>query len=531
MRERKEKQKILHWADQIARQIIAAKGDKKSYTGASGITPSGTVHIGNFREIISTELVVRALRCLGKKVRFVYSWDDYDVFRKVPANMPKQDFLKTYLRKPIVDIPDPYCEEESFAKHNEVLVEKSLCIVGINCDFIYQHKKYRNGDYAKQIIHTLKHMEEIREILNKYRDTPLAETWLPVTVFSKKLGNDKIKNLRWNGKKTLQYELEDGTTEETDIAKDGNVKLLWRVDWPMRWAYEHIDFEPGGKDHSTVGGSYDTGKEIVRIFGWEAPLYYQYNFVSVKGASGKISSSAGNVITLQDCLEVYEPEIIRWLFAGTRPNAEFAISFDTDVIKIYEDFDKCERIYYGVHEMKNEKELANQKRIYELSMIDEKKPAKQMPFQPGFRHLTNIILQNEMDLNKTISYYETQLKNERDKGRLRARAICAKNWIDKYAPDDFRFSINKTVPEEVKKKLSNVQKTAMHELAKQLTKKEWESKDLHDECYIIIKNHKLDTKDFFTACYQVLINKDRGPKLAAFLIEIKDRAIHLLKSV
>ena len=67
-----------HWADIYADKIIREKGDKEIYTCASGITPSGTVHIGNFREIISVELVVRALRAKGKNVRFIYSWDDYD---------------------------------------------------------------------------------------------------------------------------------------------------------------------------------------------------------------------------------------------------------------------------------------------------------------------------------------------------------------------------------------------------------------------------------------------------------------------
>ena len=90
----KEKTILNHWADQTAEKIIRERGDLDLYTCASGITPSGTVHIGNFREIISVELVVRALRDRGKKVRFIYSWDDYDVFRKVPENMPKKELLE-----------------------------------------------------------------------------------------------------------------------------------------------------------------------------------------------------------------------------------------------------------------------------------------------------------------------------------------------------------------------------------------------------------------------------------------------------
>ncbi|MGX8685625.1 MAG: class I tRNA ligase family protein, partial [Spirochaetales bacterium] len=94
-----------HWADITADRIIREKGEKDLYTCASGITPSGTVHIGNFREIISVDLVVRALKARGCNVRFIYSWDDYDVFRKVPKNMPQPELLETYLRKPITLVP------------------------------------------------------------------------------------------------------------------------------------------------------------------------------------------------------------------------------------------------------------------------------------------------------------------------------------------------------------------------------------------------------------------------------------------
>ena len=75
----------MFWADQIARRVVEKRGEKKRYTCAAGITPSGTIHIGNFREMITTDIVLRALRDLGKNVRYVYSWDDFDRLRKVPA--------------------------------------------------------------------------------------------------------------------------------------------------------------------------------------------------------------------------------------------------------------------------------------------------------------------------------------------------------------------------------------------------------------------------------------------------------------
>jgi cysteinyl-tRNA synthetase len=87
-------QEQLHWADSVAKKILKENQNNDSICCASGITPSGTVHIGNFREMITTELIVRALKKqTDKKVRFIYSWDDYDVFRKVPKNMPNQEML------------------------------------------------------------------------------------------------------------------------------------------------------------------------------------------------------------------------------------------------------------------------------------------------------------------------------------------------------------------------------------------------------------------------------------------------------
>ena len=163
---------LVHWSDITADRIIRQRGDKEEYTLASGITPSGIVHFGNFRETITVDLVANALRKRGKKVRFIFSWDDYDTFRKVPKNMPKQELLETYLFRPIVETPDPYEKEDSYAAHHEKAYEKQLNKVGIKVEPIYQAKKYRNGDYSDQIIETLKRSDEIRNILDEHRTSP-----------------------------------------------------------------------------------------------------------------------------------------------------------------------------------------------------------------------------------------------------------------------------------------------------------------------------------------------------------------------
>ena len=57
----------MYWADKLAEEIIRRKPDKEEYVCAAGISPSGSVHIGNFRDIATSYFVYRALLRKGKK--------------------------------------------------------------------------------------------------------------------------------------------------------------------------------------------------------------------------------------------------------------------------------------------------------------------------------------------------------------------------------------------------------------------------------------------------------------------------------
>ncbi|MCL2412124.1 MAG: lysine--tRNA ligase, partial [Treponema sp.] len=284
-----------HWADETAAKIILEKGEKELYTCASGITPSGSVHIGNFREIISVELVVRALRDKDKNVRFIYSWDDYDVFRKVPANMPKQDELKNYLRFPITMVPDPWERDSSYARYHEVDVETTLPKVGINPEYLYQAERYQASVYAEGIRKALEKREALKNILDKFRDEEhkIQGEWWPVSVFCEQCNKDETEIESWDGEWGLRYACNNcGCKERLNIKNAKGIKLLWRIDWPMRWGYEKVDFEPAGKDHHSHGGSFDTARLVSKeVYDWNAPITFRYDFIGTKGLPGKMSSS------------------------------------------------------------------------------------------------------------------------------------------------------------------------------------------------------------------------------------------------
>lgn len=518
----------LHWADIYADKIIREKGDKKQYTCASGITPSGTVHIGNFREIISVELVVRALREKCKNVRFIYSWDDYDVFRKVPKNMPEPELLETYLRKPITLVPDTTKRAENYARANEKDVEEILPEVGIFPEYLYQAERYRSSLYAEGMKKALEKKAEIIEILNKYRTEPLDDSWWPISVFSSFTDKDTTKILSWDGEYGITYVDEStGEKETIDIRNTPNTKLNWRIDWPMRWAREGVDFEPAGKDHHSEGGSFDTSKQIVELYDAKAPVSFQYDFISIKGRGGKISSSSGEVISLYDVLEVYTPEICRYLFVSTRPNSEFSISFDLDVLKIYEDYDNCERIYFDLLPVKQQRK-DKEKRIYELSQVDPDNIPKEPGYQITFRHLCNLLLLNSGDIEASLSSLVDITPFQLDK--LRKRAKCAWAWISQFAPEEFRWQLNDENTPLVD--LSDSQRAAVRDLLSSVENHldDTSEKEFSTYLYDAPKAHGIEPADFFPVVYKILISRDKGPKLAGFIKTCgKDKIVKILR--
>ena len=521
-----------HWADTTATRVIAQKGEKDVYTVASGITPSGTVHIGNFREVITVDLVARALRKLGKKVRFIYSWDDFDTFRKVPLNLPKQDMLKEELRRPICRVPDPRGVANTYAEYNIKMFEKDLPAMGISPEFLYQHVRYGAGMYAEQIRHALEQKDKIVEILNRFRTEPLESGWLPTAIYCEACDRDEMVYETYKGGWDYAYKCQSCNHEAvTDIRKTKNLKLNWRTDWPMRWFFEKVDFEPGGKDHSSDGGSYATGKLIVKeVWGQDPPVYLQYDFVSIKGGPGKMSSSSGNVVDLGQVLEIYSPEMVRWIFARQKTNTDFSIAFDEDVIKQHDEFDRFEEGVYKTLSNPTPKDM-NNLRTYELS-LPSGTITPEKPFRPGFRVLCNRLQICGGSPERALErYYLSDIKTPGDKESFLARAIRARNWLEKYAEEDFKYALNSKKRSDYP--IPEAMQAAVNSLKALVAKTDLaviDAKDLNQAIYDdAIHLHGLDSKEFFTVVYQLLINRDQGPRLPGFIKEIgREKVLDLL---
>lgn len=521
--------KDVHWADKAAENLIHKNPKKKLFTLAAGISPSGTVHIGNFRDLITAEAVSRALKDKGKKVRFLFSWDDYDRLRKIPKNISNN--FEKYIGLPYSKVPNPFEKTGSYAEHFEKELEKDIPTLGVNPEFIYQTKMYAAGKYKEGIIEAMKKRKQIALILADFRTQGFTEkeveNYYPLEIYCENCNKDFTKIESYDEKTNeVEYSCKCGNKNKINLKEKNIGKLQWKVDWAMRWKYEDVCFEPGGKDHSSPQGSYQVARRISKeVFDFEPPMYQPYDFIGLSGLSSKMSGSTGINISPGNLLNIYEPELLRWLFLRTLPTKQFDFCFDSEIIRQYDEFDR---------EQKNYKDLKeNKKRALELSKIKTKFIAKN---NISFRLIGNIgqITQGNI---KEVQRILKETGDKSNKDSIKRRLILSQNWISEFSPEN-KIELLKNGNEKYFKKLEKLEKQELINFFSNI-EDNWSLDKLTNLAYEVPKQDGLDEKqlrnrqrEFFKNVYMFLIGKETGPRLPTFLISIgKDKIKEISKSI
>jgi len=514
----------MHWSDEVALQLIDRNPDKDLFVLAAGISPSGIVHFGNFRDVATIYLVAKGLQKSGKKTKLLFSWDDYDRFRKVPKNLP-EDRIKEYegyIGNPCSEVPDPNGCHSSYAEHYEKEFEDSLVKIGMIFDVIrYQSDEYKSGRYREGIITALKNRKEIYDIMQDFKTQEHSNeervTYYPLSVYCNECGKDNTEITKLSDDCSIvNYKCTCGNVSEIDIYKQSNFKLPWKVDWPMRWMAEEIDFEPGGKDHASPQGSYQVSRIISeKIFNYKEPMFQGYEFIGIKGLTGKMSGSSGLSINLEELLRIYPPEIVWWIYAKKAPNEAFDISLGNDVPRIYGEFDKLYNKYYEDTDSLDE----NTKRVMDIILANTKKIVN-----PPFNILVTLysISNEKVDLIEEM-FQKIGMNFTVDD--LQDRLSKVSYWLKNYSPNmliklktepDFEYF--NTLDDEIKGWISSFcSLIKVNSNPDELTSKLYEipKKEFLDE-----KTNKSNQLLFFKAMYRLLIGQDRGPMLSTLILAL-----------
>ncbi|MEU7408839.1 lysine--tRNA ligase [Streptomyces sp. NPDC042638] len=564
------------WVSRFADEVIEEserRAPGKPVVVASGLSPSGPIHLGNLREVMTPHLVADEIRRRGRQVRHLISWDDYDRYRKVPAGIAGvDDSWAEHIGKPLTSVPAPKGSSyPNWAEHFKAAMTESLAELGVEFDGISQTAQYTSGAYREQILHAMRHRGDIDAILAQYRTKPKGKKpqqkavdeaeleaeegsgaaseddgssgsagYFPYKPYCGGCGKDLTTVTSYDDDSTeLAYTCTAcGFAETVRLSEFNRGKLVWKVDWPMRWAYEGVIFEPSGVDHSSPGSSFQVGGQIAPIFGGTQPIGPMYAFVGISGMA-KMSSSRGGVPTPADALKIMEPQLLRWLYARRRPNQSFKIAFDQEIQRLYDEWDKlAAKVAEG-------SALPGDVAAYTRAVGTAAGELPRTPRPLPYRTLASVADITAGHADQALRIL-SELDPEQPLGSLeevRPRYDKAEAWINAHVPADQRTIVRDEPDGELLKSLDEASAQSVRLLLDGLAE-HWSLDGLTHLVYGVPKVQagfpadatpkelpaeiKTAQRTFFALLYHLLVGRDTGPRLPTLLLAVGQERVRKL---
>jgi lysyl-tRNA synthetase class 1 len=466
----------------------------------TGYGPSGLPHIGTWNEVARTTFVRKAYGELtgGAATRLIAFSDDMDGLRKVPDNIPNAQLLAENLGKPLTRIPDPFGTHESFAQHNNAMLQRFLDRFGFDYEFLSATDCYTSGRFDEIIRKVLHGWEAIMGVMLPTLREDRRKTYSPVLPISPTSGRvlqvpvhviDAEAGL-------IGFDDEDGSRVQQS-AFGGLAKLQWKVDWAARWVALGVDYEMAGKD--LIDSVTQSGK-IARILGGRPPEGFNYEmFLDEKGE--KISKSKGNGLSLEE-----------WLRYGSQESLAFYI---------YREPRKAKSLHIGVIPRAVD-EYWQFRANYPKQPLDQKLgnpvhhihggkvPESTLPVTYGL--LLNLVslpgLHDKETAWKFVQRYAPGTSPESDP-ELDELIGLAVN----YARDFVVPTLQRRAPTEVESE-------ALRDLDSELSKlpPDADGEVIQHAVFEVGKRHPFDSlRAWFQALYETLLGSSQGPRMGSFI--------------
>lgn len=485
---------LPEWARSIAEEIRRARPGP--YTIATGVSPSGPIHLGNLREVFIADSVARALRERGEKARLIYIADSFDPLRKVYPFLPAA--YEAHVGKPLSEIPDPEGCCPSYAEHflkgldvlSDLEIEEgfdamwrpsSRTVLPLRSD-----RLYKEGRYSEAIRTALDRRDDLARIIAEVSTREVPEEWSPFMPICQRCGRLDRTSVTGHDATHADYTCRCGHSGRAPYAGGG--KLGWRIDWPARWKLLGVSVEPFGKDIGAAGGSHDTGVRIAReVFGFEPPHPIYFEHILLKGeAGGKLSKSAGRTLTARELLDIMPPRTLRALMTRTHPRK--AIRFDPG-LELMRDLD-------------------------DPSFLALLGPD---PARVPFGHMVTLV-QIAPDAGGLRAALARSGFGGVEPRAVEAQARRARNWLERWAPAEVKFSLRNELPAEARALAPEV-KRALGLLAENFDPGRG-AEALHNAIYDAAGKAGVAAQDLFRALYLAFLGQPSGPRAGWFLASL-----------
>jgi lysyl-tRNA synthetase class 1 len=562
------------WVARFADEVIAA-ADRyrpgKPIVCASGLSPSGPVHLGNLREVLTPHLVADEIRRRGVPCEHIISWDDYDRFRRVPATVDSS--WSEHVGKPLSHVPaPPGSEHANWADHFRAPLLTALEELGVEFRGISQTAMYTSGAYTDQVLLAMRERHRIDAILAQFRTKPrqaaagpgmsadeaamqslaLAGSgaadeddgassagYYPYKPYCQVCDRDLTTITGYDDETTvMSYTCACGHAATVKLSEFTHGKLVWKVDWPMRWAYEGVAFEPSGVDHTSPGSSYVVGGRIVGdVFGGTQPIGPMYAFVGIAGMA-KMSSSKGGVPTPAQALGIMEAPLLRWLYSRKRPSQSITVSFGQELQRMYDEWDSL------TVRVTADKAQPAEVAAYRRATSTADGPLPVTPIRLPFGTLASVYDVTTGEPGQLLRVLRDVAPDQDidSLDALQPRLDRAARWISTEIPAEQRTQVRTAPDADALAALDDEQRASVRLLLDGLAAA-WSLGGLTTLVYGVPKRMlglppdvkptpelRAAQRSYFVLLYRLLVGRDTGPRLPTLLLAIGQERVRALLS-
>ncbi len=515
------------WADTVADEILE-RDPTEPIVIKGGVSPSGVAHLGNFNEIMRGYFVAEVLRDRGYEVRQVFTSDDRDPLRKVPRKLANADgeivglgevdagALGRNLGKPYTDIPDPFGEADSYAAHFATLLAADADRLGVPVEMVSNTELYADGTFDPVVRTVLENVETAREVLGAYQDK-VDEEYVPFNPICEECGKvtETVTSIDLDAE-TVEYvctDMEAGDSTIEGCGHEGTAtfregKLPWRFEWPGQWDVLGVDFEPFGKDHAE--GSWPSGVDIAEtVLGIDPPVPMVYEWFTLNGAA--LSSSAGNIVTVPEILELLEPEVLRYFFALEPKKAR-----DLDLERLdqlVERFDRFERAYFGAVDDEDLTAVAD--RAYPFLVEEVREDRVRLPYT--FAAVLGMV--EDEAFREQLARDEGHFDDDTPQWAVEDaldRVERARRWAERM-DNEYNYRLQTELPDV---SFDDDVSAALEDLA-DFVAEGHAGEAIQERMYETARDHDLEVAAFFEAGYRLFFDETQGPRLGEFLGELE----------
>ena len=520
------------WADSVADEI-ESRDPADPIVIKGGVSPSGVPHLGHFNEIMRGYFVAEALRERGHEVKQVFTTDDRDRLRKLPRKLADLEWnvvglgevdagaLGRNLGTPYTDIPDPFGCCDSYGAHFTELLDRSAAAVGVPIEMVSNTELYESGRFDDAVERVLRNRDTARAVLSEFQDK-VDDAYVPFFAQCAECGHltETITGVDLDSG-TVEYACRDVEAGDDVIEGCGHEgtatfregKLPWRFEWPAQWLTLGVDFEPFGKDHAE--GSWPSGETVAHeVFGFEPPVPMVYEWFTLNGDA--LSSSAGNLITVAEVLDLLEVAVLRYFFTK---NPTKQRDFDVGRIdRLVDEFDRFERAYFeGATDEITAEEAELAERAYPMVVDD----ATARPVRIPYTFAAVLGMTDDRDLRVTMARRSGHLPEDATDAEIDAaleRVERARAWAVR-TDNEFNYRLAESLPEAA---FDAGTEAALEALADFVAAESPDEEALQEAIYETARDHDLDVGEFFSAGYRLFLDESEGPRLGPFLAAMDD---------